>query len=297
MYRPNGLGVALVTPMDEQLKVDERALRALVRSMIDGGVDFLVPCGTTGESVTLGDDEQRRVISVVLEEADGRIPVVAGAGSNNTVHATHLAYEAEKLGVDGILSISPYYNKPTQEGIFQHFKRLTESVTVGVTVYNCPGRTSSNIAAETVLRLAEVPGIVAVKEASGDISQISEICRQKPADLRVLSGDDSLTLPIISVGGDGVISVVGNQVPKEFADLVHSALNGDFKRARELHHRLTPLMKANFLEGNPIPVKAGLAMMGRIREYIRLPLLPMSEGPRKKLREALEELDLLAREN
>jgi 4-hydroxy-tetrahydrodipicolinate synthase len=293
MYRPGGLGVALVTPMDENLKVDDKALRALVRSMVDGGVDFLVPCGTTGESVTLNDEEQRHVISLVIEEAGDRVPVIAGAGSNNTVHATHLAYEAEKLGVDGILSISPYYNKPSQEGIFQHFKRLSEAVTVGVTVYNCPGRTGSNILPETQLRLAELPGIVAVKEASGDIGQIGDVIRQRPVDFRVISGDDALTLPIIALGGDGVISVVGNQVPKEFAELVHAALEGDFKRARELHHRLLPLMKANFLEGNPIPVKAGLAMMGRIREFLRLPLVPMSEGPRQKLRKALSDLDLL----
>jgi 4-hydroxy-tetrahydrodipicolinate synthase len=292
MYRPNGLGVALVTPMDEKLRIDEKALRALCRSMIDGGVDFLVPCGTTGESVTLSEDEQRRVIATVLEEAGGRTPVVAGAGSNNTVHATHLAYEAEKLGVEGILSISPYYNKPTQEGIYQHFRHLAEHVTVGVTVYNCPGRTGSNVAPETVLRLAELPGIVAVKEASGNIDQIGEIIRQKPPELRVLSGDDSLTLPILALGGEGVISVVGNQVPKEFADMVHSALAGDFKRARELHMRLLPLMKANFLESNPIPVKAGLAMMGKMGEHMRLPLVPMSEGPRQKLRKALADLDL-----
>jgi 4-hydroxy-tetrahydrodipicolinate synthase len=294
MYRPRGLGVALVTPMDEQLKVDEKALRALVRSMIEGGVDFLVPCGTTGESVTLSDEEQRQVVSLVLEEAADRVPVVAGAGSNNTVHATHLAYEAEKLGVDGILSISPYYNKPSQEGMYQHFKRLSESVTVGVTLYNCPGRTGSNMLPETVLRLAELSGIVAVKEASGDVSQIGEILRQRPTGFRVLSGDDALTLPVIALGGDGVISVVGNQVPKEFAELVHGALEGDFKRARELHHRLLPLMKANFLEGNPVPVKAGLAMLGRIREFLRLPLVPMSEGPRQKLRRALVDLDLLS---
>ena len=293
MYRPGGLGVALVTPMDENLKVDEKALRALVRLMIDGGVDFLVPCGTTGESVTLSDEEQRHVITVVLDEAGSRTPVVAGAGSNNTVHATHLAYEAEKLGVDGILSISPYYNKPSQEGIFQHFKRLSEAVTVGITVYNCPGRTGSNVLPETQLRLAQLPGIVAVKEASGDIGQIGEVIRQRPVDFRVLSGDDAMTVPVVALGGDGVISVVGNQVPKEFGELVHSALEGDFKRARELHHRLLPLMKANFLEGNPIPVKAGLAMLGRIREHLRLPLVPMSEGPRQKLRQALADLDLL----
>jgi 4-hydroxy-tetrahydrodipicolinate synthase len=296
MYRPNGLGVALVTPMDEQLRVDEPALRALVRSMIEGAVDFLVPCGTTGESVTLTEDEQRRVISLVVEEANGRLPVVAGAGSNNTVHATHLAYEAEKLGVDGILSISPYYNKPTQEGVYQHFRRLAESVTVGVTVYNCPGRTGSNVLPETVLRLAELPGVVAVKEASGNVDQIGELIRQAPAALAILSGDDALTLPVLSLGGHGVISVVGNQVPGEFAELVHAALEGDFKRAREMHMRLLPLMKANFLESNPIPVKTGLAMMGRMSGHLRLPLVAMSEGPRKTLRRALEDLDLVPRE-
>ncbi len=294
MYRPNGLGVALITPMTEQLAVDEPALRRLVEHLIRGGIDFLVPCGTTGESATLSAVERLRVISIVLEVSNGQVPVVAGAGGNNTAAVVRHAMDVEKLGVHGILSISPYYNKPPQEGIYRHFAAISEAVSCGITLYNCPGRTGSNISPETVLRLAKLPGIVAVKEASGDLSQITRLIREAPEGFSVLSGDDAITLLLLATGAHGVISVVGNEVPGMMKEMVLAALADEISKARSLHQRLLPLMEANFLEANPIPVKTAMAMMGLCEAHVRLPLVPMSDEQRVRLASVLEELALLS---
>ncbi len=288
-----GTGTALVTPFRQDLSVDEDALARLVEFQIKGGVNMLLPCGTTGEGATLENDDWERVIARVVEVAAGRVLVIAGAGGNSTARAQRLTERAAALGADGILSVAPYYNKPMQDGIYEHFKAVTEVNDLPVVVYNVPGRTSNNIAAETTLRLAELPGIVAVKEASGDFIQIMEIIRCRKDGFRVLSGDDALTLPIIAAGGDGVVSVISNQVPAMFVELVERALAGDFERARMLQYRLLPLMRANFMESNPIPVKAVLAMMGLLEETYRLPLTQPSSQTRDALRGIALELGLI----
>ena len=279
-----GCGTALVTPFKQDGSVDLRAQRALVEWQIEQGIDFLVPCGTTGETPTLTHDEWLQVIQQTIEVANGRAPIVAGATSNNTAEAVARAKEVAALrGVDYILTASPYYNKPTQEGQYQHFKAIADAVDKPLVLYNVPGRTAANIEKDTLLRLAEIPNIVAVKEASGNLAQIMEICHHVPENFAVLSGDDALTLPIISIGGVGLISVASNEAPKELTDMVRAAMMDDWTTARSLHNRLLHLMNANFLESNPGPVKAVLAMMGRIEEVYRLPMVPMKPENRAKL--------------
>jgi 4-hydroxy-tetrahydrodipicolinate synthase len=291
-----GTGTALVTPFKKNGELDEQSLRKLVRFQLKGRVEALVPCGTTGESPTLSHDEQRRVVEIVLEEVDGKAKVFAGAGGNNTLEVVEKARTAKRLGVDAILSVAPYYNKPTQEGLYQHFRAIADKADVDIIVYNIPSRTGSNIEAGTLLRMAEeIPHIVGVKEASGNIGQMMEIAHHRPSHFSLLSGDDVFTLPLIAIGGDGVISTTANQVPKLFSDMTRAGLKGDWNKARDLHYRLLHLMKANFIETNPIPVKAGLAMMGMIQEVYRLPLVPISEKAREKLRKAMKELKLISR--
>ncbi len=289
-----GCGTALVTPFEVDGSLDEKALVALVEWQIGEGIHFLVPCGTTGESVTLSHQEYLKVVEITVQTARGRVPVIAGAGGNNTAKVIELVGELGRRGVDGILSVSPYYNTPTQEGIYQHFKAIAESTGLPVVIYNVPGRTSSNVLPDTLLRLAEVPGILGVKEASGDISQIGEICTQAPERFRVFSGDDSLTLPLIALGGHGIISVASNEVPGMMAQLASACLDGRWQEARALNRRLYPLMKVNFVESNPIPVKAALAMMGRINEVYRLPLVKISDAGRAKLKSVLKNLALIS---
>ena len=254
---------------------------------------MLLPCGTTGEGATLEAGESDRVVQIVIEQAKRRVPVIAGAGSNSTAKAIQATKRAKQLGADGVLSVGPYYNKPTQQGYYEHFKAIAEAENIPVIVYNVPGRTAGNIEAKTMLRLAEIPNIVAVKEASGNIGQIMDIIRDRPAKFRVLAGDDMTALPVVALGGDGVVSVVSNEAPGMMRTLIDAALEGDHARARELHYKLLPLMNANFIESNPIPVKAALAMMGLVEETYRLPLVRMSAANREKLAKVVEELGLL----
>jgi 4-hydroxy-tetrahydrodipicolinate synthase len=291
--RIGGCGTALVTPFQPDGSLDTSALVSLVEWQIAEGIHFLVPCGTTGESVTLAHHEYLEVARITVETARGRVPVVAGAGGNNTARIVESIGELEKLGVDGLLSVSPYYNKPTQEGIFQHFRMIAQSTHLPVIVYNVPGRTSSNILPDTLLRLAEIPNILGVKEASGDISQIGEICTRAPDKFKIFSGDDALTLPLIALGGHGVISVASNEVPRMMAQFTGACLEGRWEDARAWNRKLYPLMRANFVETSPIPVKAALAMMGRISESYRLPLVNISQAARAKLSTVLSSLELI----
>jgi 4-hydroxy-tetrahydrodipicolinate synthase len=288
-----GCGTALVTPFLSNGNVDEKSLASLVNWQIEEGIHFLVPCGTTGESPTLSHREHLSVVDITIKTAAGRVPIIAGAGGNNTAEVIERVAELKKLGVDGILSVSPYYNKPTQEGIYQHYRAIAESTDLPIIVYNVPGRTSSNIQPGTLLRLAELPSIIGVKEASGDISQVGDICTQAPAHFRVLSGDDSLTLPLIALGGHGIISVASNETPGMMSKLASFCLEGRWDEAREYNRRLFPLMKINFIESSPIPVKAALAMMGKIEEHYRLPLGTISEGARVKVAAVLQSLGLI----
>ncbi len=288
-----GCGTALITPFLSNGGLDEKALASLVRWQIQEGIHFLVPCGTTGESPTLKHDEHLAVVDITVKTAAGRVPVIAGAGGNDTAKVISLIAELKKLGVDGILSVSPYYNKPTQEGIYQHFRALAESTDLPIIVYNVPGRTGSNILPETILRLAQIPNIAGVKEASGDISQIGEICTKAPAEFRVLSGDDSLTLPVIALGGHGIISVASNEAPGMMSRFASVCLDGKWEEARDWNRKLYPLMKINFVETSPIPVKAALSMMGKIQEVYRLPLVRISEGARTRISAVLSDLGLL----
>jgi 4-hydroxy-tetrahydrodipicolinate synthase len=289
-----GAGTALVTPFTRSGDVDEPALRKLVKRQVQEGIDVLVPCGTTGEAVTLTDDEQKRVVQVTLEEASGRVPVLAGASSNDTRVAVDKAKAMAALGVDGVLSVGPYYNKPTAEGFFRHFSAVADAVTVPVVVYNVPGRTGSNIDNKTMLRLAAHRNIVAVKEASGSLAQIMELLRDRPEGFQVLSGDDAFTLAVMAHGGEGVISVCANQVPGPMHQLCAAAARGDFTSARAIHDRLLKLMNLNFMESNPIPVKASLALLGLCEEVFRLPMVPPTEATREALRGTLRELGLLS---
>ena len=290
-----GCATALVTPFKSDGAVDVERLRSLIDYQIAGGVRVLVPCGTTGESATMTDEEDQLVIGTTVEVARGRAKVVAGTGSNATSAAIQYSQTARDLGVDGVLSVAPYYNKPTQEGLYADFKAVAESVPgLPVVIYNVPGRTSSTIAAQTTLRLArDCENIVAVKEASGNLSLIMEILRERPEGFRVVSGDDSLTLAIIALGGDGLISVASNEVPDLMSRMVELALAGDWEEARALHYRLLPLMETNFIESSPGPVKAAMAMMGLIEENFRLPLVPVQEKSRVRLREVLIDLGVL----
>ena len=290
-----GCATALVTPFAADGSIDEASLTRLIDYQIDNGVKVLVPCGTTGESATMTEEEDQKVIEHTIKTAKGRARVIAGAGSNSTAVAIENSKIAQKLGADAILQVAPYYNKPTQAGLSAHFRAIAEAVPdLPIVIYNVPGRTSSNIAAETTLGLArDCQNIVAVKEASGNLSQIMEILRDRPENFRVLSGDDAITFPLIALGGDGLISVASNEAPELMARMVDQALAGNWNEARELHYRLLPLMEANFIESSPGPVKAGLAMMGIIEENYRLPLVPIQEKSRARIGEVLAELGLL----
>jgi 4-hydroxy-tetrahydrodipicolinate synthase len=288
-----GCGTALITPFLPDGSLDEKALAALVSWQVQEGIHFLVPCGTTGESPTLKHDEHLAVVDITVKTAAGRVPVIAGAGGNDTAKIISLIAELKKIGVHGILSVSPYYNKPTQEGIYQHFRALAESTDLPIIVYNVPGRTGSNILPETLLRLAQIPNIAGVKEASGDISQIGEICTKAPARFRVLSGDDSLTLPVIALGGHGIISVASNEAPGMMSRFAATCLEGRWDEARNWNRKLYPLMKINFVETSPVPVKAALSMMGKIKEVYRLPLVKISDGARARVSAVLSDLGLL----
>jgi 4-hydroxy-tetrahydrodipicolinate synthase len=288
-----GVLPAIVTPFKNGA-VDEEGLRQLIEFHLENGVHGIVPCGTTGESATLSHDEHERVVEITVDQVKGRVPVVAGTGSNNTAEAVRLTAHAKKVGADGVLMISPYYNKPTQEGIYQHYKKVAEEVDIPIIIYNIPGRTASNIEPDTFARLAGMKNIVGVKEASGSMKQITEIIRLCGDELTVLSGEDFLTYPLMSVGGKGVICVVANIVPRDMADLCNLLLAGDFDQGRELYYRLLPLCHAMFYETNPAPVKAALAMMGKISSgEVRLPLAPMSEANLGKLRKELEAYGVL----
>lgn len=289
-----GTGTALVTPFKNDGSLDEAALRRLVDYQVKGGVEALIPVGTTGESPSLSHAEYERVFQVVKEQAKGKVKIFGGAGSNSTHVAIEHTKLAKKMGLDGALIVGPYYNKPTQEGYFQHYRAIAEAVDIPIIIYNVPGRTGGNIEAATTLRLAEeIPNIIAVKEASGNFAQIMEVARNKPKDFSLLSGDDALTLPLVSVGGDGCISVVANETPRDFSDMVRACLKGGWKKALALHNKLLPLMNVNFIESSPIPVKAALAMMGMIEEVYRLPLVRISEKNREKLRSVLAGLKLV----
>src|SRR5579864_546190 len=288
-----GTGTALVTPFRRDGSLDEPTLRALVKRQIDAGIDFLVPCGTTGESPTLTHEEHLRVVEIAVELAKGRVPVLAGAGGYNTAEVISLARELAEIGADGILSVTPYYNKPTQEGLFQHYKAIAETITIPIVVYSVQGRTGVNVEPATVRRLAAIENIVGIKEASGNISQMAAILNAVPDNFIVLSGDDAITLPLIALGGRGVISVVSNEIPAEMARLTRLALDGDFQAAREIHRRVHPLMEVNFVESNPIPVKAAMAQMGLLEPVWRLPLVAPKTESEARIRAVLESLDLL----
>jgi len=291
-----GCGTALVTPFHQDGSLDEAALRNLVAWQVESGIDFLIPCGTTGETPTLSHDEWLRVIDITIEVAAGRVPIVAGATSNSTNDAIEKAKEvAARPGVDAILTASPYYNKPTQEGQYRHFKAIAETAGKPILLYNVPGRTGANIEPATLARLAEVPNILGVKEASGNITQIAEVLNAVPEHFLVFSGDDALTLPVIALGGVGIISVASNEIPAEMAALTRAALNNDWTTARNLHRKYLPLMQANSIESNPLPVKAVLTMLGRIEEVYRLPLLPMRRDTRSKLQRVATEVGLIAK--
>jgi 4-hydroxy-tetrahydrodipicolinate synthase len=291
-----GCGTALVTPFLEDGSIDEAALRNLISWQVESGIDFLVPCGSTGETPTLSREEWLYVIDLTIEVVAGRVPIVAGATSNSTHDAVEKAKEvASRAGVNAILTASPYYNKPTQEGQYRHFRAIAEAVDKPLILYNVPGRTGANIEPATLARLAEVPNIAGVKEASGNMTQIAEVCNAVPENFLVFSGDDALTLPVISLGGVGIISVASNEIPREMAEMTRAALNNDWDAARQLHRKYLPLMQANFIESNPLPVKATLAMMGRIEENYRLPLLPMRRDTRSKLQKIVTEAGLIAK--
>ena len=289
-----GCGTALVTPFRRDESLDEQTLRKLVRRQIDAGINFLVPCGTTGESPTLDHDEHRRVVEITVEEARGKVPVVAGAGGYNTREVIALAKEMEKLGADGILSVTPYYNKPTQEGLYQHYKAIAESTALPIIVYSVQSRTGTNVEPATLLRLSEIKNIVGVKEASGNISQMSKIVSLLPESFAVLSGDDAVTLPLVGLGGRGIISVVSNQIPGEMTRLAQAALAGDFATARALQRRYQELMDVNFVESNPIPVKYGMSVMGLLEPVWRLPMTPPQAASKQKIEAVLQKAGLLA---
>lgn len=284
--------VALVTPFRDG-RVDEAKLKALVEFHIKNGTDALVPCGTTGESPTLSHEEHKRVIDIVIEQAAGRVPVVAGTGSNSTAEAIDLTAHAKKAGADAVLMVNPYYNKPTQKGLIEHYKAIMDAVDIPIILYNIPGRTGINMLPETVAALAEYPNIIGIKEASGNLEQMTQIIVLCGDKITVVSGDDTLTLPLMAVGGRGVISVVANIVPRDVVEMTHAALNGDWKRARDLHLKLFPLCQAMFYETNPIPVKTAMGLLGMITPELRLPLSPMAEANVKRLKEAMKRYGLL----
>jgi 4-hydroxy-tetrahydrodipicolinate synthase len=285
-----GLGTALVTPFTSTGAVDEAALRRLARRQIDEGVHFLVPCGTTGETPTLSDAERRRVVELVVEEANGQVPVLAGAGGYDTREVVHAAKEMQKAGASGLLSVTPYYNKPTPEGLFQHFSAVADATPLPIVLYNVPGRTGCNIDPTTMARLATIPHVAGVKEASGNIQQIAETLRAVPPGFIVVSGDDALTVPMMAIGGRGIISVASNEVPADMVRMVEAAERGDFQAARTLHHRLLPLLLVNFVESNPGPVKWAAARMGLCEEVYRLPMVPPRQASQDRILAVLREL-------
>jgi 4-hydroxy-tetrahydrodipicolinate synthase len=289
-----GCGTAMVTPFRKDGSLDEITLRSLVKRQIDEGINFLVPCGTTGENPTLTRPEHLRVVEITLEEAKGRVPVLAGAGGYNTVEVIELAKEIKAMGADGILSVTPYYNKPTQEGLYQHYKAIAAAVKLPMIVYSVQGRTGVNVEPATLKRLSEVDYIVGVKEASGNIGQQANVVHQVPSDFAVLSGDDAITIPLIALGGHGLISVVANEIPGEMTDLVQRALANDFAGARKVQRKYMPLMEINFVESNPIPVKAAMALMGLLEPIYRLPLCAPNPANLAKIEKVVEALGLLA---
>lgn len=289
-----GVGTALITPFTKSGELDEAGVRRLARRQIDAGVHFLVPCGTTGETPTLSDAEKRRVVELVVEEAAGRVPVMAGAGGYDTKGVVHAAREMARAGADGLLSVTPYYNKPTPEGLFQHFSAVADATPLPIVLYNVPGRTGCNMDASTVARLATIPHIVGVKEASGNIQQMAEILRAVPPDFRVLSGDDAITIPLMAIGGRGIISVASNEIPAEMAQMVEAAERGDYRAAREMHQRLLPLLLVNFVESNPGPVKFAMAAMGLCEEVYRLPMVPPRQASKEKVLAVLSEVGITA---
>jgi 4-hydroxy-tetrahydrodipicolinate synthase len=288
-----GAGTALITPFTRSGDLDEAAVRRLGRRQIDAGIHFLAPCGTTGENPTLTALERRRIVEILADEAAGKVPILAGAGGYNTKEVIELARELAKAGAGGFLSVTPYYNKPTQEGLYQHYRAIAESTTLPVVVYNVPGRTGVNVDVPTLVRLAAIPNIIGVKEASGSMQQMCEICRAVPSDFLVLSGDDAMALPLMAVGGRGVISVISNQMPGEVAQMIEAAERDDFAAARAIHHRLMPLMLANFIEPNPIPVKAAMAAMGLIEETYRLPMVAPKPESKERIVRTLKDLGLV----
>jgi 4-hydroxy-tetrahydrodipicolinate synthase len=288
-----GVGSALVTPFMKNGDLDEAAVRRLARRQIDAGIHFLCPCGTTGESPTLAAAERLRIVDIVVEEAKGKIPILSGAGGYDTKEVIHAAREMASRGASGFLSVTPYYNKPTQEGLYQHYRAFAESTALPIVVYNVPGRTGVNVEVSTLVRLAQIPNIVGVKEASGNVSQMCEIRGAVPADFIVLSGDDALTLPLMAVGGQGIISVAANEIPAEMVEMVELAERNDFTAARQVHARILPLMSVNFIESNPGPVKAAMAAMGLIEEMYRLPMVSPRAESKEKIVKVLKELGLL----
>jgi 4-hydroxy-tetrahydrodipicolinate synthase len=287
-----GCGTALVTPFKQDLSLDEPTLRKLVRRQIEAGINFLVPCGTTGESPTLTRAEHLRVVEIALEEATGKVPVLAGAGGYNTHEVIELAREIERMGADGILSVTPYYNKPTQEGLYQHYEAIASAIRLPIVVYSVQGRTGVNVEPATLARLAQIDNIVGVKEASGNIGQMANVIQEVPASFVVLSGDDAITIPLIALGGRGVISVVSNEIPAEMTQLAHAAVKGDFETARAIQRRFLPLMNVNFVESNPIPVKAAMAHLGLLELVYRLPMCPPTDASRAKIEKVLDSVGL-----
>jgi len=290
-----GCGTALVTPFRKDLSLDEETLRRLVRRLIAAGINFLVPCGTTGESPTLSHEEHLRVVAITLEEAKGKVPVLAGAGGYDTRHVIEMAREIERMGAEGILSVTPYYNKPTQEGLYHHFKAIAAATSLPIILYNVPPRTNVNIDPATGRRLSEIENIIGVKEASGNISQITQVIQQVPEEFLVLSGDDALTLPLAAMGGRGIISVASNEIPAEMTRLAQLCLAGNFAEARAMQRKWLPLLEVNFIETNPTPVKAAMAEMGLLEPVFRLPLVPPRTENLAKIRTVLESLALLER--
>jgi 4-hydroxy-tetrahydrodipicolinate synthase len=287
-----GVGTALVTPFTRNGDLDEKSVRRLGRRQIDAGIHFLVPNGTTGENPTLTLEERTRIVEILVDEANGEVPILAGAGGYNTKEVVHLADEMRKAGASGLLSVTPYYNKPTPDGLVQHFRAIADSTPLPIVVYNVPGRTGVNIDVNTLVRLAAIPNVVGVKEASGNVTQVCEICKAVPSDFLVLSGDDALTLPVMAVGGRGVISVVSNEIPREMAQMVDAVERNDFAAARTIHARIMPLMQINFVESNPVPVKAAMAAMGLLEEVYRLPVTSPRPESREKILAVLNDLKL-----
>ena len=285
--RLKGCGTALVTPFNKDGSLDDKALRALVDWQIAEGIHFLVPCGSTGEAATMTPQEHRRVVEITVEQAKGRVPIVAGAGSNDTAKAVALSKEMKSVGATHLLHVSPMYNKPPQRGIIAHFERIVDATDLPVVVYNVPGRTGSNIESKTTLALAKLKNIAAVKEASGNLGQITDILKDRPQSLSVLSGDDEMTFAVMSAGGDGVISVISNATPKLMSQLCNAAIKGDVERARMLHFKLLPWMRAAFVESNPLPVKAAMAMLGKMGNNLRLPLVPLDDKHTDTVKNAL----------